>query len=137
MQDDSNKTQAAKQEFTEAPQSVHLDVYYKGFHAGLTVRATDKGIVHWQNVAAQAQQVQFAVDDLIVKGFEPSWNKETNNGHLKTETKNPVSVEHPTFPAQTKSEIPNIPNKKVRCKTCGKGWHDPKWDMCWSCKQAQ
>lgn len=68
----------------EAPLSIHIDAYYKGFHTGVTIRKTD-------NSSIPVTSVISAIDSLIEKGFKPSWNEETNakvNGNGK-----PVATE--------------------------------------------
>jgi len=58
----------------EAPLSIHIDTYYKGFHAGITIRMTDNSIIPVTNIMK-------SVDSLIASGFKPSWNEDTNNVH--------------------------------------------------------
>lgn len=59
----------------EAPLSIHIDAYYKGFHSGITIRMMD-------NTSIPADRIKRAIDSLIAGGFEPSWNKETSKGFL-------------------------------------------------------
>lgn len=79
----------------EAPLSIHIDSYFKGFHIGFTKRSDET------RVSTQVDGVTKLIEDLISKGFECSWNKETSNGHLKpqeikSETKAPVCGIHGT-----------------------------------------
>jgi len=59
----------------EAPLSVHIDAYYKGFHAGITIRKED-------NSSIPVERIKNLIEELISKGFEPSWNPDTSEHHL-------------------------------------------------------
>jgi len=86
----------AVRELPEAPLSIHLDAYYKGFHAGITIRSED-------NKSIPATKITSAIDNLIELGFEPSWNKATSTDHL-----NPDPIMEVTRSVNTHP-----------CKTCG------------------
>ena len=66
------------EELPEAPLSLHIDAYYKGFHTGITIRSGD-------NTKVPGSKIKGLIDSLIASGFEPSWNTDTNavhsNGH--------------------------------------------------------
>jgi hypothetical protein len=84
---------------TEANHVTFIDLYYKGFHIGVTCRRNpSEGI--WLDLAGQGEQAKEAIDQLIKKGFEPSWNKETTNGHLKPQT--------PVVTPPTSSQLPDL-----------------------------
>jgi len=58
----------------EAPQSIHVDAYFKGFHAGFTIRKDNNRMV-------AVDETTRLIEGLIAKGWKPSWNTETNNAH--------------------------------------------------------
>ena len=70
-----NWDKPVEKELPEAPLSIHLDAYYKGFHAGITLRSMDNSII-------PALRITTAIQNLIKAGFEPSWNKDTSTAHL-------------------------------------------------------
>lgn len=63
----------------EAPESLHIDAYYKGFHVGLTKRSATAQIKPYIDDAI------LAIDHMINKGFVPSWNSETNKSFTAPE----------------------------------------------------
>lgn len=63
---------------TEAPLSIHIDAYYKGFHSGITVRSMDNSVI-------PAKKIVAVIESLIGSGFKPSWNVETSKAHLQPE----------------------------------------------------
>lgn len=69
-----NESLEGVEELPEAPLSIHIDSYYKGFHAGITIRGTDNKIV-------PVSKVKNMIDGLIAQGFMPSWNEDTNMAH--------------------------------------------------------
>ena len=71
--------QAFAPDLPEAPLSIHIDCYYKGFHSGITIRSG-------KNDEVPAHKIKHAIDALIELGFEPSWNRATSNEHLNGET---------------------------------------------------
>lgn len=77
---------------TEAPLSVHIDTYFKGFHAGITIRKED-------NSKVPVESIKTAIECLISSGFEPSWNKTTSMKHLETKT-SPASSGELVEPSQ-------------------------------------
>lgn len=99
----------------EAPASIHIDAYYKGFHVGLTRRYAEG------NVVGKVNGIKTLIDSLVDQGFEASWNKQTSEQH-----KNGVQtavVASPTAP------------EKVLCKECGVNYHDAKWPRCFMCSK--
>lgn len=69
----------------EAPMSIHIDTYYKGFHSGITIRMMD-------NSTIPTSRIMKVIDSLIASGFQPSWNVDTNNAH-STPTSQPAIVQ--------------------------------------------
>lgn len=65
------------EEVPESPMSIHIDTYYKGFHAGITIRMMDNSVIPVSNIMK-------SVNSLIASGFKPSWNEDTNNVHWTT-----------------------------------------------------
>ena len=80
----------------EAPLSIHIDAYFKGFHAGITLRSQD-------NTSIPTSKIVAAIDNLIKQGFEPSWNKTTSREQLNPDPIMDVTANVNTHP----------------CKTCG------------------
>lgn len=69
---------AEEKPLPEAALSVHIDAYLRGFHTGITIRKND-------NTVIPVSEIVQTITRLISSGFEPSWNKETTNGHLKAQ----------------------------------------------------
>ena len=84
----------------EAKASITVRGYYKGFSVLITKRNAD-GEVELDNI-------QKAIDNMVDKGFKPSWAEETNGKH---------------DPAQVKSELPMCPvhNKPMKERTAPNG----------------
>ena len=101
-------------ELPEAPMSIHIDTYYKGFHSGITIRMTD-------NTTIPTSKIMRVIDSLINSGFQPSWNVETNNAHIT-----PVKE---GFPNDTigspKAEVPDITS--LHQPSCPKHGMTTKW----------
>jgi hypothetical protein len=70
------------------PMYTHIDAYYKGFHTEFVIPAEKDRI--------PAGKVVIAIENLILKGFEPSWNKETTKSQLNPEP--PDASEHVKAP---------------------------------------
>ena len=87
-------------DMAEAPQSIHVDAYYKGFHAGFTIRKES-------NKSVEVDSTTRLIDSLIERGWLPSWNTETNS-----KVKPPVAVD-PNAP------ICEIHNKPMTLKPAG------------------
>lgn len=104
-------------EFPEAPLSIHIDGYYKGFHTGITIRKDDNSIIPTTSITS-------TIDSLIEKGFKPSWNEETNG---KASPKKPIvdqeTCEHKetTVKESTGHSIPtNKGRRYIACLDCNK-----------------
>ena len=68
-------------ELPEAPISITIKGYYKGFSVLLTKRLDER------ELTPQIVGVMAVIDNMINKGFQPSWNTDTNakvNGETKT-----------------------------------------------------
>ena len=78
-----------KEVLTETPWT-SIDLYYKGFHIKKSVPAN-----------FSADRIIEIIDEYIEKGYEPSWNQETNKGH------DPIAK-------ATQGQ-----GKLYACKTCG------------------
>lgn len=79
----------------EAPESLHIDAYYKGFHVGLTKRDRTAKLKPYIDDAMEA------INYLVEQGFQPSWNTEINNKNGTGGTKE------------------SSPVPKTACATCG------------------
>lgn len=88
--DEARIAEESKPVLPEAPLSIHIDAYYQGFHIGFTKRSDE------ESVSNQVDGVTKLIQSLISKGFEPSWNKETTNGHLKKAEPQAPSQQAPT-----------------------------------------
>lgn len=92
------------EEVPESPMSIHIDTYYKGFHAGITIRMMDNSVIPVSNIMK-------SVDSLIASGFKPSWNEDTNNVHWTA----PVVPVAPVTPAPVAQPAPGL----GVCPKCG------------------
>lgn len=81
---DLNEIKVDEVQTSEAPLSIHIDAYYKGFHSGITVRSMDNSVI-------PANKIVQVINSLISSGFQPSWNVETSKAHLSPE----MAVDHP------------------------------------------
>lgn len=88
----------------EATRVTFIDVYYKGFHVGITKRGDE--IAGKEDFVLQAMQVKEAVDAIENMGFEPSWNTQTNK-----------EVKQNGFDEADRVMMTTAPKKS--CKTCG------------------
>ena len=71
----------------EAPISVTIKGYYKGFSVLFTKR-------HNQDEEIELDNITKSIDSLIGKGFMPSWNTETNGKTLNPVSTTPVCAIH-------------------------------------------
>ena len=101
----------------EAPQSIHVDAYYKGFHAGFTIRKE-------QNKSVAVSETTNLIDTLISQGWQASWNQETNkaNGHtiVKVDPNAPVCEIH---------------NKPMTLKPAGVSKLGKAYPAFWACSE--
>lgn len=99
--DEADKTfinqEVEKNELPEAPMSINIRGYYKGFSIQLTKRMDEKSL------ELQVPKVMGVVDKMVEYGFEPSWNEATNKASLNPQT----TVVAP-------SSVPQLP-----CEVCG------------------
>ncbi len=68
-----------EKDLPEAPVSINVRGYYKGFSVQITKRNA-KGEV-------ELTKIMTAIDNMIEKGFKPSWNDDTNGKVVKAEVK--------------------------------------------------
>ena len=61
-----------KQELPEAPISITVRGYYKGFSVLITKRNATGEV--------ELNKIMKAIDNMVGKGFKPSWNETTNSG---------------------------------------------------------
>jgi hypothetical protein len=119
---------ADEQSHSEAPLSIHIDAYFKGFHCGITVRKEENSII-------PSTKVVSIIESLIEKGFKPSWNEDTNKASLGSPVapktaENPQEVcQHPQDRVTVKQSSGNKnPQNKGKyykqCLVCNKflGW---------------
>jgi hypothetical protein len=85
-----------EKDLPEAPMSIHIDSYFKGFHVGTTIRLVDNTIVPVSRIMA-------VINGFMTNGFQPSWNVETNNAHSAPV---PAPVAQPTTPQVTLGACP-------------------------------
>lgn len=93
--DPKEVNEALAPDLPEAPLSIHIDSYYKGFHAGIPIRMADNSIV-------PVSKIMTAIDSLIKSGFQPSWNTSTNEAHQTP----PASLQQATVPKPTPVPVP-------------------------------
>lgn len=65
------KTGKKKTDLPEAPVSITVRGYYKGFSVLITKRNAEGNV--------ELEKVITAIDNMVAKGFKPSWNEETNH----------------------------------------------------------
>jgi len=97
--------EAIPKEVPEAPMSIHIDTYYKGFHAGVTIRMMDNSVIPVSNIMK-------SVDSLLASGFKPSWNEDTNNAVWTTPVVKPTV--QPVAPVVTVAPV-----SVGTCPKCG------------------
>lgn len=88
VDDEKWMKESLEPDLPEAKASITVRGYYKGFSVLITKRNAE-GEVELDNVMA-------AIDNMVAKGFKPSWAEETNGKHT-----------------------PPIPLKTKPCETCG------------------
>lgn len=117
----------------EAPESLHIDAYYKGFHVGLTKRSATAQIKPYIDDAI------LAIDHMITKGFVPSWNSETNKSFTPEPVKATITRE-PVVQVETDENIcpiHKVPMKQRTIPGSGGMWYDHRrknaegeWEKC-------
>jgi len=76
-----------KAELPEAPVSITVRGYYKGFSALITKRNAEGKI--------NLEDITKAIDNMVAKGFKPSWNDATNGATPQAPAKDvPICGEH-------------------------------------------
>ena len=84
--DPTEESEKEKQELPEAPVSITVRGYYKGFSVLITKRNATGEV--------ELDKIMKAIDNMVGKGFKPSWNETTNSGIR-------VLSEAPTTPVPT------------------------------------
>ncbi len=79
MEEPITNTEIAKKEMEtpilpEAPASITVKGYYKGFSVMITKRNAEG--------KAEIDKITIAIENMIAKGFKPSWNEDTNGKTL-------------------------------------------------------
>lgn len=104
-------------EMPEAPGSIHIDSYLKGFHVGWTKRLVDN------KLGKELFNIKAFIKGLKDEGFKPSWNEQTNESIAPT----PQDCPHLHKEAKVSSGFKKPENKgKIyeSCLDCKKfiGW---------------
>ena len=81
------------QQLPEAPYSVTITGYYKGFSTMKTHRSFEP---------IKNEVVVASIEDMIAKGFLPSWNTETNGKALAKPVETPATPASPVCPYHNK-----------------------------------
>lgn len=104
----------------EAPLSLHIDGYYKGFHTGITLRFDN-------NEKVPTKKIETLIDNMIARDWEPSWNKDTSKQQLNGKVKQAKQdCQHPPDDTVvlTSHTEKNDGRKFKKCEICGDflGW---------------
>lgn len=94
----------------ESPQSVSFVGYYKGFSVTITKRDAEAKVLPLIDDAI------LAIDDMLSKGFKPSWNDETNKAIQNPGSTAPIQPQKKTY-YPPKNSYPNS-NNPVNQETC-------------------
>jgi hypothetical protein len=80
MNDEKDILESIEQnvELPEAPLSINIGSYFKGFYIGWTKRSLDL------EAGDKIGGIKSFIEKLIEEGFEPSWNKQTSKEQLKS-----------------------------------------------------
>lgn len=113
--DETIKTAPSQPASMEAPMSVTIQAYYKGFSVLITKRDAQVSV---SPLITQSMQ---AIDKMIDLKFKPSWNDETNQTALGRTVGEAVGYKPPKTPAQS------IPSKKAVCPSCGGDAEEKEW----------
>lgn len=111
----------------ESPQSTSITGYYKGFSVTLTNRENPPSFKP-QVIAAET-----AIDEMLNRGWKPSWNQETNKAAAPDSTKwldppaekrDPATCTHPNKKELMSHTAKNSGRMFYSCPDCGKflGW---------------
>ena len=112
-----DRAMPVEKDLPEAPMSIHIDSYFKGFHVGTTIRMTDNTIV-------PVSRIMTVINGFITNGFQPSWNIETNNAHS---TPVQATTSQPT-PSQGNLGVCNRCNAPMKMSSKGKPYCSA---LCW------
>ena len=75
---ESIKENTKAESLPEAPLSINIGSYYKGFYVGWTRRSSNP------EIGNKVEPIKELIETMIKAGFEPSWNKETSKEQLKS-----------------------------------------------------
>ena len=78
--------ESEKPELPEAPVSITVRGYYKGFSVLITKRNADGKV--------ELKKIIGAIDNMVEKGFKPSWNEETNGKNTAKEEDKHICAVH-------------------------------------------
>ena len=100
----------------EAPVSITVRGYYKGFSVLITKRHAGEEI--------KLDGIMVAIDNMVGKGFKPSWAEETNGKHEPIAT---YTCEECGAPAELRSGTSKKTNKPWKAIFCSKVKEHVKW----------
>lgn len=101
----------------EAPESLHIDAYYKGFHFGITKRSRTARIMPYIDDAIAA------IEYMLTKDCKPSWNDQTNNTYENKRDPDPRWIREPIEQTERPSRTV-VPGGRVNKDDCP---HDGGW----------
>lgn len=78
--EEATKGEPMKAELPEAPMSINIRGYYKGFSVQLTKRLDENSL------ELQIPRVVGVIQKMIEYGYKPSWNEDTNGKTLAPQT---------------------------------------------------
>lgn len=88
----------------EAPTSITIRAYYKGFSVLITRRPADEKV--------ELDKIAQSIDNMIAKGYKASWNDETNGKHeTKPDPNSPLCSVHKTPMTWKKPGISKTTNR--------------------------
>ena len=104
-----------EKDLPEAPVSITVRGYYKGFSVLITKRNATGEV--------ELEKIMQAIDNMVTRGFKPSWIEETNNKHTSI-TQSPV-LPAPLCP---NCQIPMV--RRTVKKTGHPFWGCPNFPNC-------
>lgn len=99
----------------EAPRSISIKGYYKGFSVTLTKREAS------EEFGPMAMEAEAAIERLLSHDWKPSWNPDTNKGSASSVPTTPTNASTVTTRCQTCGAVASE-KKGISTKT-GKPWH--------------
>jgi hypothetical protein len=113
MKEVADELEEKEPQLPEAPVSINVRGYYKGFSVQITKRNA-KGVIELEKIIQ-------AVDNMIEKGFKPSWAEETNK-------KNGVGLDSLPSPKCPKCGAPMV--KRTSKTTGNEFWGCSRYPEC-------